>query len=69
MTNNEIIAILAAVDLTEKYSVAEARKAYDLCLFAARNDEVRAKEYFLEICADHSYKAAVEASKNRLLNI
>ena len=69
MTTTEIINTLAICNLTEKYSVAEARKAYDLCVFAARNDEVRAKEYFLEICADHSYKAAAEASKNRLLNI
>ena len=69
MNTTALLALLATFELDKKYSIAEAQKAYALCLHVAKGDEARAKNYFIEILADHSYKASVEASKRRLLNI
>jgi len=69
MTPTDLLALLVLVDLDKKYSIAEAQNAYALCLHVARGDEARALDYFYEILSDHSYKASVEASTRRRLNI
>jgi len=62
MTTNEIINTLAICNLTEKYSVEEAQACFDFCLAATKNDEAKAKNHFLEICAQRAYELEVEAS-------
>ena len=69
MTTAELNSLLVTFELNTKFTTAEAENAYALCLVAARGDKARAKDYFLEIVSDHSYKAAVEASRLRMLNI